>query len=212
MGIARVRTSSYFGSWKGLGVSRPGLEICRGNQVSSNGSLTHEPVDAVVDRLNDPAVAASIITLLDNAELLSVLVTGLDGLFRRGDTIADSMADGLNEMRDLEGAPDASAVGELIGNLGQLTRLTASLAEAQPFIDGILESEMLRPEVVQLLSTAADAAGEGANRAEENKTVVKGAFGALKALKDPDVQRGMGFLVEISRALGRSLNSGRTGS
>ncbi len=180
--------------------------------MCSNGSLTHEPVDAVVDRMNDPAVAASLITLLDNAELLSVLVSGLDGLFRRGDTIADSMADGLMEMRDLEGAPDASTVGELIGNLGQLTRLTSSLAEAQPFIDGVLESNMLRPEVVDLLSTAAEAAVDGAQRAEENKTVVKGAFGALRALKDPDVQRGMGFLIEVSRSLGRSLNSGRGGN
>ncbi len=180
--------------------------------MCSNGSLTHEPVDAVIDRMNDPAVAASLITLLDNAEMLSVLVTGLDGLLRRGDTITDSMADGLMEMRDLEGAPDASAVGELIGNLGQLTRLTSSLAEAQPFIDGLLESDMFRPEVVELLSTAADAAVEGANRAAENKTVVKGALGALRALKDPDVQRGMGFLVEISRALGRSLNSRSIGN
>ena len=59
-----------------------------------------EPVDAVVERLNDPTVAASVVTLLDNAELLSTLVLGLSGLIERGDTIADSLAAGVAELSE----------------------------------------------------------------------------------------------------------------
>ena len=64
--------------------------------VPVSGSL---PVDAVVERLNDPGVAASLVTLLDNAELLSTLVVGLGGLIERSDTIMDSVADGVAEFK-----------------------------------------------------------------------------------------------------------------
>ena len=64
---------------------------------------------------------------------------------------------------------------------------------------------MARPETVQLLSDVSDAATEGVARARANDTRVTGAFAALKTLKDPEVQRGLGVLVEISRSLGRRM-------
>jgi len=62
-------------------------------------STSAQPIDAVAERLNDPAVAASLVTLLDNAELLSTLVLGLSGFVERGDMIMDAVADGVNEMK-----------------------------------------------------------------------------------------------------------------
>lgn len=53
------------------------------------GGHTAEPVDAVIDRLNDPAVAAAVLTLVDNAELLGSLAAGLAGFAERHDTSID---------------------------------------------------------------------------------------------------------------------------
>ena len=57
------------------------------------GGHTAEPVDAVLDRLNDPATATAMITLLDNAELLSTLVVGLAGYLERSDAVPDDDVD-----------------------------------------------------------------------------------------------------------------------
>lgn len=64
---------------------------------------TAEPIDAVLDRLNDPAVAAAMVTLLDNIDLLSTLVVGLAGFMDRGDTIMDSASEsaGVEKGMDL---------------------------------------------------------------------------------------------------------------
>ena len=61
---------------------------------------------------------------------------------------------------------------------------------------------MTQPATIELLSMLSEAAVEGAETARRNHTEVKGAFGALKAMKEPEVQRGLGLLIEISRALG----------
>lgn len=159
-----------------------------------------EPIDAVAERLNDPAVAASLVTLLDNAELLSTLVLGLSGFISRGEMIVDSLAEGLNDIRTVsasrpEGAP----------TLADLRTVTGELVEAAPALRQVLNSAMTQPATIDLLSMLSEAAVEGAETARRNRTEVKGPLGALKAMKEPEVQRGLGLLIEISRALGRRL-------
>jgi hypothetical protein len=158
-----------------------------------------QPVDAVADRLNDPAVAASLVTLLDNAELLSTLVLGLSGMVARSEFIMDSVAEGLHDMRRSE---DAAGMP----SLAELRTVTSELVEAAPALREILSSAMLRPETIDLLSTLSEAATEGAERARSNPDGVS-TFGLVKALRDDDVQRGVGMFVEIARALGRGLDS-----
>jgi hypothetical protein len=157
------------------------------------------PIDAVTERLNDPGVAASLVTLLDNAELLSTLVLGLSGLVSRGEMIVDSLAEGIHDLRAAGSArPDGAP------SLAELRTVTSELVEAAPALRQVLASSMTTPATIDLLSMLSEAAVEGADRARRNRTEV-GAFGAVKALKEPEVQRGLGLLIEIARALGRRM-------
>jgi hypothetical protein len=162
----------------------------------------HEPVDAVMERLNDPAVAASLVTLLDNAELLSTLVLGLSGLIERGDVIMGTVAESVAELK-APGGP-LSDTSEL-ATIREVAVVGRQLAASAPLLAQVLDSSMARPETIQLLSDVSDAATEGSARARANDTRVVGLRGALHALKDPDVQRGLGLVVEISRSLGRQM-------
>lgn len=63
---------------------------------SRNGSA---PIDAVEERLNDPTVAAALVTILDNAELLSTLILGLSGFVERGDTIIETVHEAVVEFK-----------------------------------------------------------------------------------------------------------------
>jgi hypothetical protein len=161
---------------------------------------THQPIDAVAERLNDPAVAASLVTLLDNAELLSTLVIGLSGFIERGDVIMDAVAEGVNDLKAAgverpEGAPSLAELGQVLVQLGAVA----------PVLARVNESAMVEPETIELLGMLSEAATEGAANARSHPTEVSGVFSAVKTLKDPEVQKGLGFVIEIARSLGRRM-------
>jgi hypothetical protein len=172
--------------------------------VTSTESLTPErqsvPADAIVDRLNDPAVAASLVTLLDHAELLSTLVIGLGGFIERGDTIMDAVAEGVNELK--ASRPEGSSAP----NLAYLAALAGKVSDAAPTLEAALDSSMVSPEMIDDLALMSDALTEGITNAQANQTAVKGVRGAMKSLKDPEVQRGLGMLIEVARSLGRRMD------
>ena len=155
------------------------------------------PVTALVERLEDPEVAASLHLLLDNAATLAFTVEALDGFLRRGDVIADSLASGFRDVMP--------ALGNLEGLAEQAGSVTQRAPELLAAFEALMASGMLRPQVLEVLGTLSGALVEGADRARENGTSVGGIFPALRALRDPDVARGLGFLIEVSRALGRAV-------
>ncbi len=162
---------------------------------------TSRPLDAVTQRLDDPAVAASLVTLLDNAELLSTLVLGLSGMVERSESIMDSVAESIHDFRDAGGARPEGAPS--LAELGQVAR---ELADAAPLLQAVLDSAMAKPETVELLSLVSEAATEGAARARATGAQV-GPVALMRALREDDVQRGLGLVIEISRALGGKLRT-----
>ena len=65
-----------------------------------SGALDGAEQTALMARLEDPAVAASLVTLLDHADLLAVLVQGLDGFIARSEIIGNSLLDSVTELRE----------------------------------------------------------------------------------------------------------------
>lgn len=165
-------------------------------------SRAHAEVERLVERLAEPRTSAALHTLLDNIELLAVMVNGLDGLARKGEVIGDTLGEVLHEVR---------AAGRATGldvrtTSQQLATLIPTLAEASPAINRILESPIVEPEPIAVLSEAAEALVKGLQAAQQNQTKV-GLRGLLKATKDEDVQRGLGFLIEVAKVFGRDLKT-----
>ena len=159
-----------------------------------------QPIDDLVDRLNDPAVAASLGLLLDNMESLAVLAMGAQGLLSRGDTIADSLADGVSMLREATaGGPVDMAEARTALAFGRNVMAHSGDLEHQ------LGSRMLRPEVVEVLSMAAEALVEGREATASGEPEVTGPLSALRLLKDPEVSKGLDFLVKVCRALASRL-------
>ncbi len=159
-------------------------------------------IDRLVDRLSQPQTAAALHALLDNAELLAVIVGGLDGLARKGEVIGDTLAEVLEEIR---------AAGRATGldvrtTSQQLATLIPALADAAPTINRIVASPIVDPVPVAVLSEAAVALAAGVQAAQAKRARV-GLWGLFRATRDEDVQRGLGFLVEVARAFGRDLRT-----
>lgn len=159
-----------------------------------------EPADVIRERLNDPVVAASMVTILDNAELLSTLVLGLAGFLERGDMIMDAVAENVHDIRAAGGPFPADTD---LPTLAELGTLAGQLGHTTPLLGQLLDSPIARPETIGVLARLSEAASEGMAVAAEKKTTVSGPLGAIRALRDPDVGRGLGVFVEIAKSLGK---------
>ncbi|MBL8930288.1 MAG: DUF1641 domain-containing protein [Kineosporiaceae bacterium] len=160
--------------------------------------LSSTPADQLRARLDDPQVAASLNALLDNVDVLALLIQMVNGVLQRGDTITESLSAALHEVRGATG----HGPGYLVEPTRKLVEDAPAIADAAT---ALIDSGMLRREVVDLLGRFANAAVDGVRTAERNHTSLGGVLPTVRALRDPDVARGMGMLIEVARSIGKTL-------
>ncbi|MHA7652151.1 DUF1641 domain-containing protein [Mycobacterium sp. ML4] len=181
--------------------------------MSANGQVVAlAPGDRLRDRLDDPAIAASLNSLLDHADLLAILVTGLDGMVRRGDEISESVASAVSEIRGASlTVPGFDEVKAELGSVdvqalaGTLTSLASALVAAAPTLNKVLNSALLDPQAADVLVELGGALIEGKAAAAADPGGPRGLFGLWRVSKDQDINRGLGFLIQVARAFGRRL-------
>jgi Protein of unknown function (DUF1641) len=164
-----------------------------------------DPAQALAQRLAEPRTAAAVNTLLDHADLLALLVSGLDGLLSRGDTITASLADGVSELR-AAGEPTRVSAASLVATAQRLGAIAPPLLDKLPVLEALLGSDLADPKVIELAGLAARAVTTGAEHATRGDLKVTGVVGLVRELKDPDVSRALGFVLSIAKALGKELD------
>lgn len=177
--------------------------------MAPNSQLAPSALDPVLSRLDDPRVAEALGDLLDHADLLAILVVGLDGLLRRGDQISGALGDALGELRGAAaGAPQALVGLDLPKLAGSLKVLSSAVSDATPALETLLRSDLTDARAIEVISVAARSLVIGAEQARNEPVKTYGALGLLRVLKDEDVARGLGFLIQVARAFGRELKDG----
>ncbi|WP_237573420.1 DUF1641 domain-containing protein [Mycolicibacterium lacusdiani] len=177
--------------------------------MTANGQvLKPSPAEQIRAKLDDPRVAESLNDLLEHADLLAVLVSGLDGLVRRSDTLGDSLTSAIGEFKGLNGANqsipgiDSLKSVDLAGLAASFATLSDKVVGATPALNSLLESRLTDPQAVEVLSQLGQALVDAKTAAAHSP---KGLFGILKAARDPDVARGLGFLLQVAKSFGRQL-------
>jgi hypothetical protein len=166
------------------------------------------PGDDLIQRLDDPQVASSLAVILDHADLLATIIMGIDGMLRRADVIGDSLAAGVAEIRELSSSSNGQRPWPSIDVAAlsdSVTRLSAAVVDATPTLDRLLHSPLTDPETADVLAEVGEALLEGKRAAAEDPRGPKGVFALMRVTKDPDVSRGLGFMIQIARAFGRRL-------
>lgn len=160
---------------------------------------------ALQTRLDDPEVAASLATLLDHADLLAIMVEGLDGFVRRTEVIGESLVDSINELRV---SGDASPVARLTGDLDVTALLAAatSLAEVLPKVTPPLLAAFEGGAPEELAKVGVGVAQGNADFGGQ-PVEIGGAFSLLKLIKDPDINRALSYFATIAKAIGRELGA-----
>ncbi|MGZ8801880.1 MAG: DUF1641 domain-containing protein [Mycobacterium sp.] len=177
----------------------------------ANGQVAEalSPADTVRERLDDPRVAEALNTLLDHADLLAVLVGGLDGFVRRSDDIANNLTSAIGELKGAEAQfPGAAALKDV--NLTELANslamLTGGLVRATPAINTLMKSSLADERAAEVLVALGDALVSARSAAPAPPRGLRGMWKTLRgAAKDPDVGRGVVYLVEVARIFGRKV-------
>lgn len=184
----------------------------------------------VIDKLQQPEVASALTTFLDNAELLAVLVQGLNGLIGRAEIMSGALAEGFGDMKSLVDVksmvanvdvkaiaadlmptdllPPGLDVQALLADLtdlaGMLPKLTPSLNEivSTGLIDEVMRSGLTETRSVDQVGVLAKGFAKGLNGPTPQVT---GVLSLARHLKDPDISRGLGFALGLLKAVGAEL-------
>lgn len=127
--------------------------------------------ERLAQRLQDPQVVEALDTILAHADLLALLVEGASGLAERGETLTDTLVEGLRELRTtVEATPGAQDLDvQEIAQSG--VKLAGALPRATPgmlhfvdsgIIDRLVDSEILGPAAVGEISRLSRGIARGA--------------------------------------------------
>ncbi|WP_247007056.1 DUF1641 domain-containing protein [Halorientalis litorea] len=183
---------------------------------------------------NPEAVAAFVRRLDAVNELLDALALGESALTdEMARDLADTTAT-LAESADALATDETAALAETVGQNGDElgdaldTLLTlqragtlddvVKLAEVLSLLTAALDDEMVRSlaETGGALGEVADTAADedtrdgletvlqGVGAAEREESTRVGLVGLFKSARDPDVQHGLGYLLAVAKAIGRS--------
>lgn len=172
----------------------------------------------LVGEVNKPETLNAIAQIIQLAPVAAVLLGGIDGFLKRGDVIMENIGVLIREAQpQISGANFDEIVRiaqqlpqmlpALLQNLPTLMRTGARLAEITESaeVQAFLNSKMLSPQTIGFLGEV----GEMVVTTQENFQAAPkevGVWGLYKAINDPDVQRGLGFIIELGRNFGKMTN------
>jgi hypothetical protein len=153
----------------------------------------------MLEALTEPTTAAALERVLGRADeierLTALAEQAPEALATAVDAFDAEMARLVERGHDPEQAIRQAVAA--IGRLGELFRTDE--------FEALLDSGVLDPETLQVVGNLGSALVESQKEAERGATPRRGFFGLLGALRDPDVQRAIGFLTGFARRFGRQL-------
>ena len=152
--------------------------------------------------LADPEIRHSLAVIVANAPALAALVAMGTELLQRGPELTDNINGIVRQMRAVGQTGKAGQLGTAVGALVELAPIAETLATRSETIQGLLDSSILRPEIVKVVGNLGEAALEADRHVRGKAVEVGGVFAIMRQLKDPAVQETLAYLMEFAKAFG----------
>ncbi|MEZ6096824.1 MAG: DUF1641 domain-containing protein [Pirellulaceae bacterium] len=170
----------------------------------------------VLDKLTQPETLALLNDLIERLPLIAMMVDSMEGFIKRGDTIADNVAGMVKELKLSDKKFDVAQIASTLESLPKLKEageqfLNSGLADGglPKVIDAgvsMIESGMMDKDVVATLGYLGKVSVETYHEVtEQNVQPVGGVFALMRATKDPDVQKSIGFFFAFAKAFAKHL-------
>ncbi len=150
---------------------------------------------ALVEQLSAPAVLAPLSRLIARIEQLDAVVATADKIPGLVAMVVDTLDSIVSRLRESDIDVDAT-VRSLLRVAERLTR-----RETLRVVEAVLDTGVLDPAALTTIRRIGQAVAKTGS-VEPGRI---GLFGLLRALRDPEVQRATGFLVDLARNFGAEL-------
>lgn len=203
--------------WSNLATQAPELIETGAKLASVSKAIDVDEVQRskILERLTEPNTLAQINSLLDRLPLIAFLAESTEGLIRRGETIADNLSGMVGELKLNEGTagdrlgslfemlPKMQAVGEQV--LGS-ELAGADLPKAIDAGHAVLNSGIMDKQVIETLGRVGKMFADAYQQVSSQPVQPVGGFWAtLRATKDPDVEKTLGFAFAFAKAFAKHL-------
>lgn len=168
----------------------------------------------LLERLSEPRTIEALTLLLDKLELISFAVTAIDGFLRRGDELADSAAESMNDLRKLASSIPMDDIRGVARELPQLTAAGHQLVASGVLskVSELTEAGMLLsnegffdPKTVRALAEMGRVAADSYEQAKMTPPRQYSLFDLMRLLKDPAVQRSVHIMVQTTKQFGQQM-------
>lgn len=155
--------------------------------------------DALAAMLADPEIRQSLAVIAANAPTLAVLASMSTALLQRGPEISDNVNGIVSSLRSEAGQAELKVAAT---DLRDLLPLLTALSARKDTIQGILDSPILQPEIVDVIGKVGAAALEADKQTRGRTLEVGGPLSIVRQLKDRDVQEALAYLFAFARVFG----------
>ncbi len=172
-------------------------------------------------RLGEPATFEAINQVLDRIDLVAASLEMMDSFLRRGDEVADNMAESVREVVGMAPTEEVAMLSTLAEALPQLlqilplfVQMIPQLMEVTERLQTILESEefaalmssgVFAPRTVGIIAEVGNAMVDG-YEAARRQPEPPSLWQLFRSMRDPEVRRALGFLVEFGSRLGQAVS------
>jgi uncharacterized protein YjgD (DUF1641 family) len=165
----------------------------------------------LLEELGKPQTIAALQSLLQHVELLAFAGQALDGFVRRGDAVVEAVAESVGDLRTVT---RDSALADALPSLQRVAKLALERHTLEAIVKladaglPVVDSGLFEPELVASVADAGTTLAESYEEARQSKPRPIGPLDLFRVLRDPDVQRSLGFAVAVARNFGRRTRDG----
>ncbi|MDX2183893.1 MAG: DUF1641 domain-containing protein [Gemmatimonadaceae bacterium] len=163
--------------------------------LSATPAVQRLLTSGLIEQLGDPKTLDTLRALIAKLEVAAFALESVDGVLRRGEEIAEGVAEGVSDLRKAGADIDMAQVRKTLASLPTLVQAGNELVAS-----GILD-----PAVVSQLAEVGHTFAAAYTSAKETHPQQLSTLGLAMKLRDPDVNRALNFALRLAKAFGQNL-------
>ncbi len=166
----------------------------------ADANVKHDDVERLIEKLTDSTTAEYALGIVENLEALYILTVSLNEFLKRGDEIVSSLSEGVGELRGVT----SDTMSSYMDTLKELFQLYRSLGDKSAALGSLLRNQLLEENFISGVTVITKSLAQAHQNTKALNTQTKGIGSLLRSIKDPEVQRGLDFAIELLRSIGRN--------
>jgi uncharacterized protein YjgD (DUF1641 family) len=173
-------------------------------KISSFPGSSGRSADTLLEKLQDPQVVHSLVSLLEKSQMLN-------DFLERSETMLNSISKGIGQLgragvSTLSKTFEGVDLDELKSAGQNLQGMIPALRDFMRELGSLKEAGFFEPEVAKIIGRTGRAMSAAARDPDANSTEGYGILSLPGLLKEPEVARTMNFIISFARHFGGDLD------